>query len=190
MKRFLFLVLAFFASLSLASIVMAGPGHDHGDAAPAATGPALPRFSAQSDLFEAVGVLGKEELVVFVDRAATNEPVLNATVELESGSAKAVGKFEAALGEYHFDAKPFQQTAVYPITLTIKTGKDSDLLSADLDVHGEGVSAVQGSEHVHGWREYIVWIGVGLVAIALAAATSIMVRRKKSRIELRNRSAA
>ncbi len=174
----------------LAQFASAGPGHDHGDAAPTAAGPALPRFSTQSDLFEAVGVLGKDELVLFIDRSATNEPVLNATVELESGSIKAIGKFEAALGEYHFDGKPFQQTAVYPITLTIKAGKDSDLLSADLDVHGAEAASSQSGAHSHGWREYAVWIGAALATVALASVTLIVVRRKKSHLEFRDRSVA
>jgi len=63
------------AGVLLVSLAMAVEGHDHGDAKPSASGPALPRFTVQSDLFEAVGVLGKDELVVYIDRAATNEPV-------------------------------------------------------------------------------------------------------------------
>jgi hypothetical protein len=192
MKRMTSILVALSAAIALAPFSVAGPGHDHSHdhAAPTATGPALPRFAAQSDLFDAVGVLGKEELVIFIDRAATNEPVLNATVELESGSIKAVGKFEASLGEYHFDGKPFQQTNVYPIILTIKVGNDSDLLSADLDVHADGTHRASSGAHVHSWREYVVRIGAVLLVIASAVAALIVVRRKKSRLELRDRSAA
>ncbi len=169
---------------------LAGPGHDHGDAAPTASGPSQPRFSAQSDLFEAVGILGKDELVIFIDRTATNDPVVNASVELESGSIKAIGKFEAALGEYHFDGKPFQQPSEYPITLTIKAGPDSDLLTAELDVHGDQSLAKSDTAHahVHGWREYVPWAGAALIAVVLA--TVFAIRRKRTSVELRNRSAA
>jgi hypothetical protein len=192
MKRILFLFVAFCVATALAPVGLAGPGHDHSHdhAVPTATGPALPRFTAQSDLFDAVGILGKEELVVFVDRAATNEPVLNATVELESGSIKAIGKFEATLGEYHFDGTPFQQTAVYPITLTIKAGSDTDLLSADLDVHGDESVAKAANALPHTFREHPVWVGAGLFVIILLVGIFIWSFKRTPVFGRRDRSAA
>ena len=143
---------------------IAGDGHDHGEAKPAAAGSTLPRFTAQSELFEAVGVLGKAELVVYIDRAASNEPVVNATVELESTGVKLLGRFEPKLGEYHFDAKPFAKTGEYPITLTIKAGADSDLLTAELAVPdaAAGVAATIGVRP-QGWQRAAQWGGGGLV---------------------------
>lgn len=190
MKRIYILLVALCAALLLTPLAIGGPGHDHGDAAPTVVGSALPRFTAQSDLFDAVGVLGRDELVVFIDRAATNEPVLNAIVELESGSVKAIGKFEATLGEYHFDGKPFQQTAVHPITLTIKAGNDTDLLSADLDVHGEEPVAKVPSALPHTFREYPVWVGAGLLAIILLVGGFIWSFKRTSVVGRRDRSAA
>ncbi len=156
------------ASALFVTLAVAGDGHDHGEAKPSASGPALPRFTAQSDLFEAVGILGKEELVVYIDRTASNEPVVNATVELASTGIKLVGTFEAKLGEYHFDAKPFAKTGEYPITLTITAGADSDLLAGDLDVHDAtaGTSATT-SAHSHGWQRAAQWGGAGLVVLLL-----------------------
>ena len=156
------------ASALLVTLAMAGDGHDHGEAKPTAAGPALPRFTAQSDLFEAVGILGKEELVVYIDRAASNEPVVNATVELASTGIKLVGTFEAKLGEYHFDGKPFAKAGEYPIILTIKAGADSDLLTGDLDVHAAGAATTAGaSAHSHGWQRAAQWGGGGLVVALL-----------------------
>lgn len=190
MKRSLLLFISLCAALALTRVASAGPGHDHGDGAPAASGPSLPRFSAQSDLFEAVGVLGKDELVIYIDRAATNEAVLNATVELESGSIKAIGKFEPTLGEYHFDGKPFQATAVYPITLTIKAGKDSDLLSGDLDVHGaEPATTTASSAWPHTFREHPIWVAIAALVIVSLVGGFLWSFRTKSRNQLRDRSA-
>ena len=156
------------ASALFVTLAVAGEGHDHGETKPAASGPALPRFTAQSELFEAVGILGKGELAVYIDRAASNEPVVNATVELESTGIKLVGTFEPKLGEYHFDAKPFAKTGEYPITLTIKVGADSDLLTGDLDVH-EAVAGTPAatSTHAHGWQRAAQWGGGGLVVALL-----------------------
>ena len=67
------------AALSLAVLLLgtsmsatAGEGHDHGDAAPAAAGTALPRFAAVSETFELVGVLdGKTITEPGPDRSTT-----------------------------------------------------------------------------------------------------------------------
>ena len=145
----------------------AGEGHDHGEAKPAASGTAQPRFSAQSDLFDAVGILNKDELVVYIDRAGSNEPVLSATIDLESTGIKAVGKFQAALGEYHFDAKPFAKDGEYPVTLTIRAGQDSDLLTADLGVHRIGMATATNTPRSAVWQKWAIWIAGGLALLAV-----------------------
>ena len=150
-----------------AAPAFAGEGHDHGEAKSDASGPAQPRFSTQSDLFDAVGILNKHELVVYVDRAGSNEPVLNASIELESTGVKAIGKFEAALGEYHFDGKSFAKDGEYPVTLTIRAGQDSDLLTADLDVHRSGAATATDTPHSAGWKTWAIWIAGGFALLAV-----------------------
>ena len=78
------------AALSLAVLLLgtsmsatAGEGHDHGDAAPAAAGTALPRFAAVSETFELVGVLDGKQVTLYLDRFADNAPVRGAKIELE-----------------------------------------------------------------------------------------------------------
>ena len=56
------------AAILAASPAWAGPGHDHGDAAPAAVGQALPRFSAVSETFELVGVLSGKQITLYLDQ--------------------------------------------------------------------------------------------------------------------------
>lgn len=174
------------ASIVFVSLAMAGEGHDHGEAKPSASGPALPRFTAQSDLFEAVGVLGKDELVVYLDRTATNEPVVNAAVELASTGIKQIGKFEPKLGEYHFDAKPFAKAGEYPITLTVKAGAESDLLAGDLDIHDPAAAAVATSTRSHGWQRAALWGGGGFIAALLVyfATRRLMANRRSNRNRL------
>jgi hypothetical protein len=155
---------AFFVTLA-----MAGGGHDHGDAKPAVAGTAPTRFLAQSEVFEAVGVLLSDEFSVLIDRTASNEPVLNATVELSSGSIKLIGQFHADHGDYSFDAKPFAKAGEYPITLTIKAGTDNDLLAGYLSVPATATapSGADAHAHAHGWPKAALWGGVGLVVAAL-----------------------
>ena len=78
------------AAWSLAAVLagvtpqaLAGEGHDHGDAPAPAAGPALPRFTAVSELFELVGVVDGKHITLYLDRFADNSPVKDATLELQ-----------------------------------------------------------------------------------------------------------
>lgn len=151
---------------ALASTAFSSDEHDHGDLKPAASGLGQPRFSAQSELFDAVGILGSDELVLYIDRAGSNEPVVNATVELDSTGVKAVGKFEPTLGEYHFDAKAFSKDGDYPIRLRIRAGRDNDLLTAELDVHRNAVLAT-AADNGAAWKVWTTWLVAGLIVLSL-----------------------
>lgn len=153
----------------------AGPGHDHGDeGAKAPTGPVSPRFEAHSDLFEVVGILGSKELAIFVDRFADNAPVRQAKVELESGSLKAVGEFNAETGDYHFPGAAFQKPGSYPVSLTITAGDDIDILAANLVVPDPHA----GHAHAAETPKWMWWAGGGAVVVAIAFIA--VLRRQRS----------
>ena len=83
--------LAAAAVLCVASApVSAHEGHDHGEQQPVSAG-ALPRGEADSNSFEIVAIVRGENLEIYLDRFATNEPVMGATLEVESpgGPVKA-----------------------------------------------------------------------------------------------------
>ncbi len=134
----------------LCANAFAGPGHDHGEAAaPAATGPAAPRFATHSDLFEVVGTVDGPHLDVEIDRFADNVPVTDATVEIESGKLKLVGKLLPESGTYEFDAAGFQAKGTYPLVITITSGKTTDILAAELVVGQTAASAHQHGALMH-----------------------------------------
>ena len=70
---------------------LAHEGHDHEEQQPVSAG-ALPRGEADSGAFEIVAIVHGENLEIYLDRFATNEPVAGATVEVESpgGPVRAV----------------------------------------------------------------------------------------------------
>lgn len=128
---------AMFLISSLFTVVpaYAGDGHNHGEEAPAASASAItPRFSAHSDVFEAVGLLNGDELSILIDRYGSNEPVLQAKVEVESGSVKLLAAFHADHGDYNLPSAPFKKPGTYAITLTITAGDQTDLLVGELVV--------------------------------------------------------
>lgn len=174
------------ASALFVTLAVAGGGHDHGEAKPTVGGTALPRFTAQSELFEAVGVLLSDEFSLLIDRTNSNEPVLNATIELESGGVKLIGKFHADHGDYSFDAKPFAKANEYPITLTIKAGADSDLLTGELIVQEPDKTASAARVHAHGWQRAAQWGGGALVVALLLffAVRRLITNRRNNRNRL------
>jgi hypothetical protein len=143
-------------------LVMAGDGHDHGEAAPTATGPALPRFSAVSDLFELVGVLNGKQITLYLDRAADNSPVTEAQIDIEIGGQK----FKAAkhgTDEFEVVLPTAPKPGVLPITATVSAGKDSDLLAGELDIHEAAHN--DAPAHLHSWKEYAGWGAGGIAAL-------------------------
>jgi hypothetical protein len=190
----------------LAAAAMALLAHTTAMAAPGAHGPngehldapttmraasALPRVEAKSETFELVAELRTGELVIVVDRFESNEPVLGAQLEVESGSLKAVAAFRAEQGDYAVtDAAMLKALAAageHGLVFTLVAGKDSDLLDGTLVAAGGGGTMAATNDHDHGHahgtddhehdhghghghdheRERAAWIGAGVAALGL-----------------------
>jgi RND family efflux transporter MFP subunit len=89
--------------------------------------PVVPRGEAHSDEFEIVALLRNNELIVYLDRFATNEPVTNAAIEAltPSGSEKAVPNAD---GSYRLPAKWIDGRDHYDLIFTVTAGETSDVL--------------------------------------------------------------
>ena len=137
------------------------------------------QIEAKSDLFELVATLTGGELSIFIDRFATNEPVLQAQVEVESGALKAQAKFHADMGNYAIDdsamLKKLSSPGEHPLVITVLAGKDSDLLDAVLRV------PMSSAVHDHG----IHWEWWALGALATLALLGIAAARLRSQRQRR-----
>jgi hypothetical protein len=171
-----------------------GPNGEHldGPATGAAGTESTPRMEAKSEAFELVARLGGGELSILIDRFETNEPVLNAQVEVESGRLKAVAKFHADQGDYAVDdaalLSALGQPGAHPIVVTLIAGKESDLLEGMLQVTtvvstepGHGHSHEPGGAHdeVHAatgkkWR-----VPALILAATAALGVLLLFRRKR-----------
>jgi len=169
-------VLAGFTPLALA-----GEGHDHGDAPAPVAGPALPRFTAVSDLFELVGVVDGKNITPYLDRFTDNSPVKDATLELQL-DGKAIPLEAHADGEFEATLQEALQPGVVSVTATVMAGQDTDLLAGELDLHDEGADAHDQTAGP-GLPPYAGWLGAGVLALGLVG---FFVLRKGS---ARNRSA-
>ena len=56
------------------------------------------------------------------------------------------------------------KAGVTPVTVTVSTASESDLLASELDIHEEAHSE---EAHVHGWKEWALWSSAGLAALLL-----------------------
>lgn len=174
-------LLYLFAGAASASPGAHGPNGEHLDAKPSGTAAvsSAPRLDAKSELFELVARLDGGEFSILIDRFASNEPVLKADVEVESGSLKAKAKFHEDLGDYAVDdpamLKLLSAPGEHPVVITILAGADSDLLDGVLNVgagqkqeaaHGHSHDGDHDDDHEHGiswWR----WIVGGFIVLML-----------------------
>jgi hypothetical protein len=170
------------AAISLAALILvpklanAGDGHDHGPATPMATGPALPRFAAASDLFELVGVLNGKQLTLYLERADDNSPITEAQIELEIAGKKLKAAKQGA-DEFEIVLAEAPKPGVLPITATVSAGADTDLLAGELDIH-EAPHAAEAA-HAHGWKEMAGWAAGGMAALVALLTVARQVRASR-----------
>ncbi|RVU43872.1 hypothetical protein [Rubrivivax rivuli] len=153
-----------------------GPNGEHLDAPTTVlAAAALPRLEAKSETFELVAELRATELVVLVDRYETNEPVLGARLEVESGGVKAVAAFRPEEGDYAVTDAALLKALAAPgehgLVFTLVAGSESDLLDGTLAAAagGTGTASAHGhDDHVHGHGlERAAWAGGGIAALGL-----------------------
>ena len=158
-------------------------GEDHGDEAkaPAPTVGIAPRAIAQSEDLELVAVVEEAKpegrrLSLFLDRFATNEPIVGAKLEVDGGGQNVVAK-EIRPGVYVAPFGALVNAAAgtkLPLTIAIEAGDSADLLTTTLEISAPPGGA---TAHVHRWAEIVTWLAggvLGLVAIAL-----LIVRRRR-----------
>jgi hypothetical protein len=128
------------------------------------------RIEANSDVFELVGTLAGGELSIFIDRFVTNEPLLQAQVEVESGALKAQAKFRAEIGDYKIDDPAMLQKlstpGEHPLVISVIAGKESDLLDAVLRVPA---TLAVDDHHFH-WDWWALGAFATLVLLGIAVA--------------------
>ncbi len=163
-------ILAVLSGVVLATTSWAGEGHDHGDAPPAAAGTTSPRISSSSDLFELVGVVERGEMVIYLDRFATNTPVTDAKIEVEIGTAKGLAEAQPD-GTYHFNHPALAQSGSQPVSFTVTAGAETDLLAGDLVIGAEPHDDEAAA------RPWWHWAGLAVAAALVISALAAWAKR-------------
>ncbi|RYE61670.1 MAG: RND transporter, partial [Oxalobacteraceae bacterium] len=166
MMRFTLVAIATFVALF--SIIclpaQAHEGHNHGDATVEAAPnvASIPRAAASSDIFEVVAIARDGWLEIYIDRFATNEPVVNAVVEVETPEGPAKASVEPNQ-TYRLEAPWLSASNVMELVFTVTADGVTDILPLTLRMKPAGFEATVGRQ---GWLGEILPVGVALIMVA------------------------
>lgn len=155
-----------------------GPNGEHLDTpAVSALAPQRPRVVAQSEMFELVAELEEDHLSIILDQHDSNEPVLRASVEVESGTRKAVAVFQPDTGDYRVSDGTLltllKQPGEHALVFTVMAGAQSDLLDGILVNPGASSAGAIDPHHPPGWmglsRSARVWAAGGALLLLITA---------------------
>lgn len=148
-------------ALSALAPASAHEGHDHGAPPPLPKKDVAPRAEASSDAFELTAVARDGVLTIYLDRFATNEPLQDATIEVETPQGPVTA--EPASPDPHVGrvwrlkadwAKPGQ----YDLIFTVGAGDAVDVLSTTLVIPAppaspEAALSTAGASLAHDLRQ-------------------------------------
>lgn len=131
---------------------------------------APPVIHAETDGFEVVGRLETRGLVLHIDQFATNEPVLDARLTVESGGQTGEARLEPETGTYVVDTATllawWQTPGDHEISFTLITPKESDLLLGKLSIQDPSLIGAW-SDHLPNAATALLILG-GLALLACA----------------------
>jgi hypothetical protein len=176
-----FLHFVWVAACLLANAADAHEGHDDATPGiPAVLDGGAPRVEANSDLFEIVAVIDSGVMTVYLDRYATNDPIVNAKIDVEIGAAKGVAQPNAD-GTYTFKDPLLSRPAQLPVTFAIAAGSEGDLLTAEVVIADPDTPNAHASS-AYPWKMWLWTVG-GLIPISMIASR-LWLRRRQRNMEI------
>jgi hypothetical protein len=157
--------------LILSAVSWAHGDDDHG-AEPHPTPATQTMASAESATqdFEVLATMEGDQLTVYVNQFASNQPVSQAQLEVESGNFKAKLK-PVASGVYQASAAPLAQAGEHALAITLIAGEQADLLETKLTV----ASAPMQAETPLNIKTIAIWAGAASVFLLVLI---VAVRRR------------
>jgi hypothetical protein len=155
-----------------AGMSAAHDGHDHGPQ-PAAPAKMAPRAEAASEAFELVVTVQGRELVFYLDRFDTNEPVNGATVEVETpdGPASAPDKD----GVYRLTGPWMERTGRIDLIVTVTADGTVDVLPISLDIpQSPAANANTAGGWLATWSERLRLPGLAAGGIGFVLGCALM----------------
>jgi len=158
---------------AVASILGAGPllaheGHDHDAPPPAAIANLAPRAEAVSERYELVAIARAGELVIYLDRFATNAQVDGATIEVETPAGPQPVR-AMANEPYRLSAPWSNKPGSYDLIFTVAKDGSADVLPVRLTIPPNGPGGKAGTSSLPDIESGIRELSSGAVPTALIA---------------------
>jgi hypothetical protein len=180
-------LIAFFLLAEMAmsaSPARAHEGHDHGAPPIAPLTGIAPRVEANSEIFELVGIVVGEAMIVFIDGFASNEPVTHATIDV-TADAVTVQATPQPDGSFLVKAPWLSKTGRIDLVFAVEAGETSDLLIGTLDLPDEGAAGEVAGESAMAVlaRSPVLWsIGLALLLLGLVLGRSLAPRSRQGEV--------
>jgi RND family efflux transporter MFP subunit len=142
MRSLIAAALAVAALLASPHAAQAHEGHDHGTASPPARADAAPRGEASSDAFELVAIAQGQDLVFYLERFGSNEPVPHATLTVETPDGPVTA--EATGDVYRIKAPWLVKPGHTDLIVTVTADGVTDILPLAIDVPDRAVVPSRG----------------------------------------------
>lgn len=172
---------------------LAHEGHDHGAPPPPVSSTVAPRMEASSNDFELVAIAGQEEVTIYLDTFRGNEPVPQATIDVDTGGETL--KAEAA-GEGVYVVKPkwAGSAGSHDLAITIDANGLVDVLVGTLVIPPAATPPVESEQKLSGFipptiassiderirkGDASLWAIAG-VAFLAGVAFALLFRRRKA----------
>ncbi|KVW94386.1 hypothetical protein ABW22_12410 [Thiobacillus denitrificans] len=165
-----------FSLVPLFAFAGGGDDHSHGPEVSvpvAATATSGERLELKSPDVELLGILGDGKLTLYADRYATNEPILNAKIELESNGRK-LQMLATKDGSYTAAADWLKQPGKHEIVVSVEANGLQDLLIGTLLV-----SDLKPETDGRSWLAYGKWAAVGIAGVIALLVLFKRMRRRK-----------
>jgi len=147
---------------------LAHEGHDHGAPPPPAISNLAPRTEAASEQYELVAIARGGELVIYLDRFATNESVDGASIEVETPAGPEPAR-AMANEPYRFGAPWTGKPGSYDLIFTVTKDGNADVLPATLVIPPDKPSGKAGTAALPDIGSGIRELSSGTVPTALLA---------------------
>lgn len=162
----------------LPPVAFAGGGDDHSHGPEvsvpvAASATSGERLELKSPDVELLGILSDGKLTVYADRYASNEPILNAKIELESNGRK-LQLMATKDGAYTAAADWLKQPGKHEIVVSVEAGELQDLLIGTLQVPD-----LKPEARGRSWLDYGRWAAGGIAVLIALLVLFKRIRRRK-----------
>ena len=113
---------------------VAHEGHDHGAPQPLAVAKASTRVTAQSEIYELVGILKHDTLRLYLDRFETNDPVTDARIVVTLGGEEETTASPLGDGTFGITSGRFLAEGALELVFAITSQSGDDLLIGTIDL--------------------------------------------------------